>query len=301
MSYSENLTYQWTLLCFLGLFNEYMLVWSRDAGEYNALRSQYISRIWSDWAPWSVCSRTCGGGVRQRNRTCRARMVGYRAAGIACVGDTVEYELCARHACSPSEKEFLDYQCSRRNGQIIAGKRIDEWIPYRYGRNPCELQCRAKDRSLMYSFGKVVDGTPCPASNPKDPALCVNGRCTPVDCAGYLGTDNRRDQCGVCRGENSTCVKYQNTFWRRPRNALSTDGRKEEIGEDEEWLVVDGFALDGTVVNDVPKLMAIDGMERSTTTSFSWRGSLVNDRQKTPRSFTIDDMSSYVCSHYDIT
>ncbi|CAL1279121.1 unnamed protein product [Larinioides sclopetarius] len=227
MSYSENLTYQWTLLCFLGLFNEYMLVWSRDAGENYSLRSQYISRIWSDWTPWSVCSRTCGGGVRRRNRTCRARMVEYRTSSNACIGDTVEYELCSRHACSPSEKEFLDYQCSQRNGQTIAGKKVDEWIPYRYGRNPCELQCWAKDRSLMYSFGKVIDGTPCPASNPKDPALCVNGRCTPVDCAGYLGMDNRRDQCGVCRGDNSTCVKYQNTFWRRPRNALNTDGRKD--------------------------------------------------------------------------
>ncbi|PRD27490.1 UNVERIFIED_CONTAM: ADAMTS-like protein 5 [Trichonephila clavipes] len=80
-------------------------------------------------------------------------------------------------ACSSLAEEFLDYQCSKRNGQVIGGRRINEWVPYRYGRNPCELQCWAKDRSLVYSFGKVTDGTPCSAEDPKDPALCVNGRC----------------------------------------------------------------------------------------------------------------------------
>ncbi|GIX90364.1 a disintegrin and metalloproteinase with thrombospondin motifs 20 [Caerostris extrusa] len=133
----------------------------------------------------------------------------------------------AGFACALSAGDFLDKQCSQRNGQVIGGKRTDEWIPYRYGRNPCELQCWTKDRSLMYSFGKVIDGTPCPASDPKEPALCVNGRCTPVDCAGYLGTDNRRDHCGVCRGDNSTCVRFHSTFWRRPRNSLNSDGRKD--------------------------------------------------------------------------
>ncbi|GFR09869.1 a disintegrin and metalloproteinase with thrombospondin motifs 14, partial [Trichonephila clavata] len=227
MSFSENLIHQWTILCFLGFFNEYMLVWSRDTTEIDrySVRARYYSRIWSDWTPWSVCSRTCGGGVRQRTRVCKTRMVGYRVSDT-CLGDTIEYELCSRHACSSLAEEFLDYQCSKRNGQVIGGRRVNEWVPYRYGRNPCELQCWAKDRSLVYSFGKVIDGTPCPAEDPKDPALCVNGRCMPVDCAGYLGTDNRRDECGVCRGDNSTCVKYQNTFWRRPRGNFASDGRK---------------------------------------------------------------------------
>ncbi|GIY29133.1 a disintegrin and metalloproteinase with thrombospondin motifs 3, partial [Caerostris darwini] len=228
MSYSESLIYQWTLLCFLGLFNECVLVWSRDFAEIDhySSRNRHVSKIWSDWTPWSVCSRTCGGGVRQRTRLCKARMVEFRESVSACLGDETEYELCSRHACALSALDFLDKQCSQRNGQVIGGKRTDEWIPYRYGRNPCELQCWTKDRSLMYSFGKVIDGTPCPASNPKEPALCVNGRCTPVDCAGYLGTDNRRDHCGVCRGDNSTCVRFHSTFWRRPRNSLNSDGRK---------------------------------------------------------------------------
>ncbi|GFS89652.1 a disintegrin and metalloproteinase with thrombospondin motifs 16 [Trichonephila clavipes] len=60
----------------------------------------------------------------------------------------------------------------------------------------------------------------------------------PVDCAGYLGTDNRRDQCGVCRGDNSTCVKYQNTFWRRPRGNFASDGRKDRHYDYNEILTI---------------------------------------------------------------
>ncbi|GFY75450.1 ADAMTS-like protein 5 [Trichonephila inaurata madagascariensis] len=60
----------------------------------------------------------------------------------------------------------------------------------------------------------------------------------PIDCAGYLGTDNRRDQCGVCRGDNSTCVKYQNTFWRRPRGNFASDGRKDRHYDYNEILTI---------------------------------------------------------------
>ncbi|GFY75451.1 ADAMTS-like protein 5 [Trichonephila inaurata madagascariensis] len=113
-----------------------MLVWSRDTTEIDrySVRARYYSRIWSDWTPWSVCSRTCGGGVRQRTRVCKTRMVGYRVSDT-CLGDTIEYELCSRHACSSLAEEFLDYQCSKRNGQVIGGRRINEWVPYRYGKN----------------------------------------------------------------------------------------------------------------------------------------------------------------------
>lgn len=46
------------------------------------------------------------------------------------------------------------------------------------GKNPCELQCWSKDRSIVYSFGKAIDGTKCATSDPRQPALCINGRCT---------------------------------------------------------------------------------------------------------------------------
>ena len=41
--------------------------------------------------------------------------------------------------------------------------------------NPCELSCRPQQHApaLVYTFGKVEDGTPCSVSG----HFCVNGRC----------------------------------------------------------------------------------------------------------------------------
>ncbi|GFS89658.1 ADAMTS-like protein 5 [Trichonephila clavipes] len=107
MSFPEHLIHQWTILCFLGFFSEYMLVWSRDTTEIDrySVRARYYSRIWSDWTPWSVCSRTCGGGVRQRTRVCKTRMVGYRVSDT-CLGDTIEYELCSRHLSKTPKETY---------------------------------------------------------------------------------------------------------------------------------------------------------------------------------------------------
>ncbi|KFM76330.1 ADAMTS-like protein 5, partial [Stegodyphus mimosarum] len=219
------LVLSWILFCFLSIFNKYVFVLARDYAHIDnpSLRRGYISRYWSEWMPWSTCSRTCGGGVRMRTRVCRIRVNGYVASPNRCLGETVEYEICSRQACPPFEEDFLEYQCSRKNGQIIMGKEIEEWLPYHYGKNPCELQCRDRGSALVYSFGKAMDGTKCLAHDPGQPALCVNGRCMPVDCAGYIGSDNRLDSCGVCRGDNSTCVKHRSTFWGRPRVGDSGD------------------------------------------------------------------------------
>lgn len=230
MSQAEVLASHWVLLFFLGLLNKYMLVWSVDYASVgrSSTRSDYLHRTWSEWSEWSACSRTCGGGAKMRTRVCKiSTMHGVVPHLNSCIGETVEYELCSVHNCSPYDKEFLEYQCSLRDGQIVRGKRVEEWIPYRYGKNPCELQCWSKDRSIVYSFGKAIDGTKCATSDPKQPALCINGRCTPVDCAGQIGSDNKLDRCGICRGNNLTCIYYKDIFWGRPRVRTSFDESKD--------------------------------------------------------------------------
>ena len=50
---------------------------------------------WSDWGAVSACSRTCGGGVRKRYRTCDKPMPAN--GGRYCIGQRVLYESCNTH------------------------------------------------------------------------------------------------------------------------------------------------------------------------------------------------------------
>ena len=50
---------------------------------------------WSDWSPWTDCSRTCGGGRRSRMRECLTE----GAAKLDCTGDVVQIEDCSTQPC----------------------------------------------------------------------------------------------------------------------------------------------------------------------------------------------------------
>ncbi|KAH6938942.1 hypothetical protein HPB50_015066 [Hyalomma asiaticum] len=71
-------------------------------------------------------------------------------------------------------------------------------------RNPCELRCRSQDSTMIFSFGKMADGTSCGRSK-----ICINGRCKDVGCDGIIESGVRMDECGVCGGRNLTCVQVQ--------------------------------------------------------------------------------------------
>lgn len=56
---------------------------------------------------------------------------------------------------------------------------------------------------------KVIDGTRC---NDFSNDVCVNGTCLPVGCDMQLYSSASLDACGVCRGDNSTCVKTEKIY-----------------------------------------------------------------------------------------
>jgi len=52
---------------------------------------------WTQWSKYSVCSRSCGGGVSRRQRTCRAPLP--KNGGAYCAGNDLEEKPCMEQPC----------------------------------------------------------------------------------------------------------------------------------------------------------------------------------------------------------
>lgn len=53
---------------------------------------------WSEWTEWSPCDAQCGGGVRQRNRTCSNPPP--KNGGRECEGMTLQSQSCNTQPCT---------------------------------------------------------------------------------------------------------------------------------------------------------------------------------------------------------
>ena len=74
---------------------------------------------WAGWSRWGSCSRTCGGGVRQRTRECEAPTAdgtGTEPCGL-CPGEREETESCSDWVC-PYWSEWQPWsECSAECGR----------------------------------------------------------------------------------------------------------------------------------------------------------------------------------------
>ena len=74
----------------------------------------------------------------------------------------------------------------------------------------CKLYCRIKDSQAFYLLKeKVLDGTPCD-QNGDD--ICIDGTCHKAGCDHRLGSDMKRDICGICGGDGSTCQTVEGVY-----------------------------------------------------------------------------------------
>ncbi|XP_053376969.1 papilin-like [Mercenaria mercenaria] len=178
------------------------------------------SGIFTSWSPWSdytQCSRSCGGGVRYRERLC----VVDRLDRPVCKGKKRIYKLCNTQTCDGEAQDFRAEQCQKYNSQPLDGV-LYNWRPY-YGRwtgwndmsskllffsrngETCELLCFADGFPFFHKLAdKVIDGTPCLQSNDR---VCVDGQCKTVGCDMKIGSRKVLDVCGICGGDNSTCTQ----------------------------------------------------------------------------------------------
>lgn len=87
---------------------------------------------WSSWSDFSVCSRTCDGGVSYQLRRCHS------PAG--CRGESIRYKICNMQAC-PDKQDFRAQQCAVFNDVPYDGAMF-EWTPHYDDSEPCALTCR---------------------------------------------------------------------------------------------------------------------------------------------------------------
>ncbi|XP_038067052.1 A disintegrin and metalloproteinase with thrombospondin motifs 18-like [Patiria miniata] len=157
---------------------------------------------WSDYGDYSSCSRSCGGGVQQKERLCNNPEP--QNGGRYCEGSSHIYRMCNIQKCEPDAVDFRAKQCATFNGRPFRGSYY-EWQPYVHTdrKEACKLYCMAEGFDFYFPLSsKVHDGTRCSHDNLD---TCVNGVCQKVGCDHVLGSDAQPDACGVCQGNNATC------------------------------------------------------------------------------------------------
>ncbi|KAK3538971.1 hypothetical protein QTP86_023569 [Hemibagrus guttatus] len=173
---------------------------------------------WGEWAKWTACTRTCGGGVMSQERHClkQRKRTTTGKDNMTCTGSAKRYHLCNTKECPSTGRSFREEQCWSFNSQVFNGKNY-HWKPLypddyvHISSNPCDLHCTTSDgqRQLMVP---ARDGTSCKYSNYR--GVCVDGRCEPIGCDGILFSPNTLDKCGVCQGDGSSCSRVTGNFRR---------------------------------------------------------------------------------------
>ncbi|XP_067293398.1 A disintegrin and metalloproteinase with thrombospondin motifs 20 [Pseudorasbora parva] len=169
---------------------------------------------WGPWGPYSVCSRTCGGGTRSTARDCNKPEP--RNGGRFCVGRRMKFRSCNTDPCPRGRRDFREEQCAQFDGKHFNINGLPpsvRWVPKYSGivmKDRCKLFCRVTGTMAYYQLrDRVVDGTPC---GPDTYDICVQGLCRQAGCDHVLNSKARNDKCGVCGGDNSSCKTLAGTF-----------------------------------------------------------------------------------------
>uniref|UniRef100_A0A8C3AK86 ADAM metallopeptidase with thrombospondin type 1 motif 20 n=1 Tax=Cyclopterus lumpus TaxID=8103 RepID=A0A8C3AK86_CYCLU len=169
---------------------------------------------WGPWGPYSVCSRSCGGGTRSNARDCNKPEP--RNGGKFCVGRRMKFRSCNTEPCPRGQKDFREEQCSHFDGKHFNINGLPpavRWVPKYSGilmKDRCKLFCRVAGTMAYYQLkDRVTDGTPC---GPDTYDICVQGLCRQAGCDHVLNSKAKNDKCGVCGGDNSSCKTLAGTF-----------------------------------------------------------------------------------------
>ncbi|XP_034518531.1 A disintegrin and metalloproteinase with thrombospondin motifs 14 isoform X6 [Ailuropoda melanoleuca] len=173
---------------------------------------------WSSWTKFGSCSRSCGGGVRSRSRSCDNPPPAY--GGRLCSGPEFQYQICNSEECPGPYEDFRAQQCAKRNSYYVHQNAKHSWLPYEPedDAQKCELICQSEDTGDVVFMNQVVhDGTRCSYRDPY--SVCARGECVPVGCDKEVGSMKTDDKCGVCGGDNSHCRTVKGTLGKASKQA----------------------------------------------------------------------------------
>uniref|UniRef100_A0A3P8V006 ADAM metallopeptidase with thrombospondin type 1 motif 9 n=1 Tax=Cynoglossus semilaevis TaxID=244447 RepID=A0A3P8V006_CYNSE len=173
-----------------------------------------VDGSWGVWSPFGTCSRTCGGGIKSAVRECNRPVP--RNGGTFCVGRRMKFRSCNSEPCFKQKRDFREEQCAHFDGRHFNINGLPpnvRWVPKYSGilmKDRCKLFCRVAGSTAYYQLrDRVIDGTPC---EPDTNDICVQGLCRQAGCDHVLNSKARRDKCGVCGGDNSSCKTVAGTF-----------------------------------------------------------------------------------------
>ncbi|XP_047921885.2 A disintegrin and metalloproteinase with thrombospondin motifs 20 isoform X1 [Anser cygnoides] len=253
-------------VCGVGMHCRHGICVSRE------METRPVDGEWGPWGPYSSCSRTCGGGIKSTTRLCNRPEP--RNGGKYCVGRRMKFRSCNTDSCPKGKKDFREQQCSEFDGKhfnINGLTSAVRWLPKYSGismKDRCKLFCRVSGTTSYYQLkDRVADGTPCGAETND---LCVQGLCRQAGCDHVLNSKARRDKCGICGGDNSSCKTLAGTFnsarygynvvVKIPKGATNIDIRQHSYSgkpEDDNYLALSdihgNFILNGNFVVSMSK------------------------------------------------
>ncbi|KAL4227864.1 hypothetical protein ACF0H5_013302 [Mactra antiquata] len=186
---------------------------------YTALATSAISAEWAAWSEYGECSRSCGGGLANKTRTCLG-------ASQTCIGSDIRFKVCNTMECEDNKLTLREIQCQTYNNVSIK-ENYFHWKPYYSSDDPCVLYCQSVETSLILKMqGEAMNGTIC---GPKGGGVCISGRCKNVGCDNVVGSKKKLDICGVCDGDGTTCLTRHNT---------SINNKDREIVRRYSWDIV---------------------------------------------------------------
>ncbi|MFT7808279.1 ADAMTS-like protein 2 isoform X2 [Arapaima gigas] len=213
---SSPLSWRTLLLVLAGIFGDASSANLKDSSEEPPGQSEEVAQWWGEWSSWSTCSRTCGGGVRSKERHClQQRLTAVpNVSTSVCVGAAKKYQLCLHQPCPYSRISFKQQQCSSFNSKAF-GRRHYTWVPLypddytSISSKPCDLQCTTTtgERQLLVP---AQDGTYC--RDGIHQGVCIEGQCQVVGCDGKLYSSKKVDKCGVCGGNGDSCHRVSGSY-----------------------------------------------------------------------------------------